>query len=463
MMLEYWKWTTGVWDVWLTERAGPDALRERQTRRLADLIQFARERSPFYRKLYQALPERLPRLTELPPVNRATLMANFDDWLTDRRVTRAGVEEFLRHPDCIGQQYAGEYAVWTSSGTTGVPGIYVQDSDALAVYDALQTVRFWRTWGTQSPPRAALGPQLRYAMVAATGGHFAGAASVERLRHLNPLLADNVRVFSVQMPVTALVAALNAYQPAYLAGYPTAMEVLTGEQRAGRLSLRPVAIWTGGECLSAQVRAEIEASFQCPVTEDYGSSEFMSIGSGCKEGWLHLNADWVILEPVDANHRPAPPGQSSHTVLLTNLANRIQPIIRYDLGDSILVKPEPCRCGNFLPAVRVEGRRNAILRLKSSGGGMVQLLPLALSTVVEEGAGVHRFQLTQDGPDSLSLRLDVAPGDSRRTARRKVEGCLRTYLTSHGLPDVVLKYDPRRPRADLRSGKFRQVTNEWRG
>jgi len=462
-MLEYWKWTTSVWDVWLTERAGPAALHERQASRQADLLQFARYRSPYYRKLYQALPSPLPPLAELPTVDRATLMANFDDWVTDRKITRASVEEFLRHPDYVGLPYAGQYAVWTSSGTTGVPGIYLHDSDALAVYDALQTVRFWRPWGAQSPPRAVLGPQQRYAMVAATGGHFAGAASVERLRRLNPLLADNVRVFSVQLPIAELVAGLNNYQPAYLAGYPTALEVLADEQRAGRLRIQPMTAWTGGECLSAQVRSEIEAAFLCPVMEDYGSSEFMSLGCGCKEGWLHINADWVILEPVDQHHRPVPPGQPSHTVLLTNLANRIQPIIRYDLGDSVIVNPEPCGCGNFLPAVRVEGRRDAILKLKAKGGGMVQLLPLALSTVVEEEAGLHRFQLTQDGPASLSIRLDVPAGDARRMARSRVEGCLRTYLNTHGLPDVVLKYDPRPPRADLRSGKFRQVTNEWLG
>jgi len=151
----------------------------------------------------------------------------------------------------------------------------------------------------------------------------------------------------------------------------------------------------------------------------------------------------------------------SHTVLLTNLANRIQPLIRYDMGDSIIVNPEPCKCGNFLPAIRVQGRHDAILNFRGTSGRTVQVLPLALTTVVEEGAGVHRFQLIQDGPDSLSLRLDMPPGDASRIMRTKVEGCLRSYLISHGLPDVVLKYDPRPPRPDSISGKFRHVSNEW--
>jgi phenylacetate-coenzyme A ligase PaaK-like adenylate-forming protein len=127
-----------------------------------------------------------------------------------------------------------------------------------------------------------------------------------------------------------------------------------------------------------------------------------------------------------------------------------------------VVNPEPCECGNFLPAIRVEGRRDAILNLRGSSGSTVQVLPLALTTVVEEEAGVHRFQLIQDGPDSLCLRLDMPPGDASRTMRTRVEGCLRSFLTSHGLPDVVLKYDPRPPRPDSPSGKFRHISNEWR-
>jgi len=461
-MLEYWKWTTSVWDIWLTERGGPDALHERQERRLADIAQFARSRSPFYHKHYQKLPSQLPELSELPPVNRSALMANFDDWVTNSVLTYERVDEFLREPDCVGHLYAGEYAVWTSSGTLGIPGVYLHDKDALAVYDALQTVRFWRAWGTESPPRALLGPQLRYAMVAATGGHFAGVSSVERLRILNPLLSDNVRVFSVQMPIAELVDQLNQYQPAYIASYPTTMEVLANEHKAGRLKLNLTAIWTGGECLSPSVKTEVESAFQCDVLEDYGASEFMSIACGCKYDWLHVNADWIILEPVDANYKPVPPGVTSHTVLLTNLVNRIQPLIRYDLGDSVVVNPEPCKCGNFLPAIRVEGRHDAILQLRGSSGSTVQVLPLALTTVVEEGAGVHRFQLIQDGPDSLSIRLDMPPGDASRSMRTRVEGCLRSFLNSHGLPDVILKHDPRPPRADSPSGKFRQVSNEWR-
>ena len=70
----------------------------------------------------------------------------------------------------------------------------------------------------------------------------------------------------------------------------------------------------------------IERAFDCALINEYGSSECMSIAFSCSERALHVNSDWVILEPVDADYRPILPGASSHTVLLTNLANRVQPI-----------------------------------------------------------------------------------------------------------------------------------------
>jgi phenylacetate-coenzyme A ligase PaaK-like adenylate-forming protein len=110
----------------------------------------------------------------------------------------------------------------------------------------------------------------------------------------------------------------------------------------------------------------------------------------CPHGWLHLNSDWAVLEAVDENLRPTPRGEPSHTVLLTNLANRVQPIIRYDLGDSVLERPDSCPCGSPLPAIRVVGRRDDILRLIGADGRIVRIVPLAISGVVDETPGALR-------------------------------------------------------------------------
>ena len=159
------------------------------------------------------------------------------------------------------------------------------------------------------------------------------------------------------------------------------LALLAEEKEAGRLKIEPVRLWSGGECLAPASDAAIEHAFGCPLTNEYCASECMSIGFGCRAGWLHVNADWVLLEPVDRNYRPTPLGEASHTVLLSNLSNRVQPIIRYDLGDSITVKPDPCPCGNPLPAIRVEGRRDDVVSMLAPDGKLVRLLPMPCGAI----------------------------------------------------------------------------------
>jgi phenylacetate-coenzyme A ligase PaaK-like adenylate-forming protein len=183
----------------------------------------------------------------------------------------------------------------------------------------------------------------------------------------------------------------------------------------------------------------------------------MSIAHSCAEGRLHVNGDWVILEPVDRDYRPTPLGEPSHTVLLTNLANRVQPVIRYDLGDSITVNATPCPCGSPLPSIRAEGRRDDVLSLRARDGRYVQLSPLALTTVVEDVADNQRFQLVQCAPDRIDVRLAASEPGRRSAQWHAVQRALGRYLAQQSLDNVELRLAGEPPVADPRSGKAREV------
>lgn len=454
----YWTWYSRVWETWSTRSAGAAAIDAARRRRLDALVKFARICSPFYRDAYAGLPNRELNPAELPAVTRRALMARFDDWVTDRELKLANVEAFLADRKHIGERYLDRYVIWKSSGSTGTPGIYVQDPDALATFDALMAVHLEPLRFAAQHSWELLAGGGRAALVAATGDHFASAASWQRVCQSSPLIA--ARSFSILDPLPKLIADLNAYQPAFLASYPTMLALLAEEKKAGRLKIRPLRLWSGGECLAPAAGMEIARAFGCPVVNEYGASECMSIAFGCGEGWLHVNADWVLLEPVDKSYQPTPPGDPSHTVLLTNLANRVQPIIRYDLGDSVVAKPGPCACGSPLPAIQVEGRRDDVVSLRAPDGSVVRLLPLALTTVVEEAAQVHRFQIVQTGADRLMLRLDASSKSDRQAAWRAASSALHQYLKQQSLPNVRVVLDKRSPVVDRRSGKLKEVLVE---
>jgi phenylacetate-CoA ligase len=190
-----------------------------------------------------------------------------------------------------------------------------------------------------------------------------------------------------------------------IATYPTVAAMLADEADHGVLKIAPRELWTGGETLSATVRQRLEQVFGCAVRNSYGTSEFMSIAWECDRGRLHANVDWVILEPVDECGRSMPAGERSYSTLLTNLANYVQPLIRYDLGDQLTLHPEPCDCGCTLPVIEVLGRRDDALVMAGRDGRPITLLPLALTTVLEDEAGVFDFHLRQRDEHTLVLRL----------------------------------------------------------
>ena len=314
-------------------------------------------------------------------------MQRFDDWVTDPRVTRAGVDAFIADREQIGERFLGRYVLWKSSGTTGEPGIFVQDADALAVCDALITAQSDAAGLTQRFAQGMITHGGRAAVIAATGEHFATVASWRRVRVGNPWLPS--RCLSVLEPLPRLVAELNAYRPAFVASYPTMLFLLAAEKAAGRLTIRQPAC-VGRRIPCARDAGGDRARVRLPDRQRIGASECMSIAFGCRAGWLHVNADWVMLEAVDRDYRPVPPGEPSHSVLLTNLANRVQPVIRYDLGDSIVVS-QRCACGNPLPAIQVEGRRGDIIALAAPDGTIVRLFAGAVDRC-RGTAGVHGFR-----------------------------------------------------------------------
>ena len=444
-------------DLWRAQREGPAGLARRQEQRLAALVAHARTSSPFYRHHYRNLPSERVLLRDLPAVTKPQLMAAFDDWVTEPAITRTDVEAFVSDPARAGHFYRDRYFVCTSSGTTGRPGLFVHDTTAVTIYRAVAEARVDVAWLTRRELIALMRRGLRFAMVIGTGGHFAGVGWMERERWRFPWRGRNYRTYSVLQPLAELVSALNVFDPTVIESYPSVLSVLADEQAAGRLRLRPWLISTVGESRTPGSRERLAAAFGCKIVESYACSECLVTAYGCSHDWLHVSSDWVILEPVDENLQPTPAGQPSHTVLLTNLANRVQPFIRYDLGDSVIARTEPCGCGSVLPAIRVSGRHDDVLHLDAGGGRAISVTPLAIGTVADETPGVHRSQLIQEAPSTIRLRLDLDPGvDVEAVWRRAIEALAR-YLTQQGAPGIEIIRASEPPQQVPGSGKFRQV------
>jgi phenylacetate-coenzyme A ligase PaaK-like adenylate-forming protein len=275
-----------------------------------------------------------------------------------------------------------------------------------------------------------------------------------------PWRAKTQLFFSALTPIAELVRALNAFQPVIVGGYPSVLEVLSKEQEAGRLHIHPVLMNAAGETLWDTVRQHIATAFQCSVGNYYGSSEAIGLTFECKHKQLHVNSDWYILEPVDEHDQPVPPGQLSQSVLVTNLANRVQPIIRYKMGDRVNISPDTCPCGSPFPVIQVIGRTDEILSLPTIHGEVVQIFPLAISSIAEETPGVYSCQIIQIEPLKLKVRLAVIELGAEQSVWEALQERLEIYLTKQGIANVVIERAPEPPQLHPKSGKFQQVWSE---
>lgn len=432
----------------------------RRERRLRELLEFVTTQSRFYRRHYEDVERPLADLRALPPVTKPTLMDQFDDVVTDTAVTRADVDAFVADTSKIGHRFLDRYPVWITSGTTGEPGIFLQDDHAMTATDGASD-----RWALPALLGVEAGKRLarngfKAAEIAVTGGHYAAASGIAMFQRENSFFRDRMRLFSPKEPISKLVERLDEYQPAIVVGYSTVLGELAREQREGRLSLAPALVVASGEPVTDSEKRELRRTFGCAVRELYGATEFYAIAGECAHGNLHANTDWVVLEPVDEDYRPVAPGEPSDTVLLTNLANRIQPLVRYDLGDSVTLYEEPCPCGSPFPVLEVEGRQGDVLHFETEDRGSVPVFPLAISSVVEEVPGVHRTQVIQAGPRTLDVRLDVTDDADERRVWERVHHDLRAFLERQGVGRVDVERAAEAPRRDPDSGKFRHVRSE---
>jgi phenylacetate-coenzyme A ligase PaaK-like adenylate-forming protein len=242
----------------------------------------------------------------------------------------------------------------------------------------------------------------------------------QRIAQSGDVGLHRLRRLSVADPLPHLVEALNACQPQVLAGYPSIVHLLAGEQLAGRLQIAPRIVTTSSELRTAEVAERIERAFGVRPFDLYGTTEGLW-GMECEHhDGIHLFEDFCIAENVDADGRPVPDGEPGARLLVTNLHNRTLPMIRFEVSDVVTLDRSPCACGRTLPWLRaVHGRLDDVLDLPGAGGARVPVHPTQFSVVAGDPA-VRQFQVRGRG-DGVRILL-VLDGDAAAAEERIARG-----------------------------------------
>jgi phenylacetate-CoA ligase len=375
---------------WPAER-----LAERRTRMLRELVRTATERSPWYRKRLSGVDvDRLDETTlrQLPVLTKAELMEHFDDIVTDRRLSLAGIDQHLGTAE-TGSYLLGRYTAITSGGSCGQRGVFVYGWDAWAVFwlACFRTVLRARN----SYPDLAARPAV---MASVTAAHFSHATAAMARTFSSP------RMTTVRLPVTLrieeIVAGLNDARPDFVLAYPSVLYVLAHEALAGRLRIAPRRLLAGAEPLLPEIRAAAEQAWGVKVINIWGTSEGGGTAVGCDRGGTHISEDQLIVEPVDLAGRPVLPGERSAKVYLTNLYNPVLPLIRYEITDEVTVLPGPCLCGSAHRRIAdVQGRLDDVFIYPG-----LRVHPHLFRTALSRETGVVEYQVRQT-PDGAAIAI----------------------------------------------------------
>jgi phenylacetate-coenzyme A ligase PaaK-like adenylate-forming protein len=191
----------------------------------------------------------------------------------------------------------------------------------------------------------------------AAGSPIHATAAGPRLNDGTPM---RITPIPATLPFEEIVERVRAIDPQMVMGYPSVLARLAAEQTAGRLDIHPAVLTSSAENLTPAVRAQLEGAFGVPVTNLFGSTEGLVGVSEPGEEPLAFASDGCIVEPVDDRHQPVAPGQPSAAVLVTNLYNRAQPLIRYRMDDRFVQAPPSPHHGHFRAVV--DGRASDTLR-----------------------------------------------------------------------------------------------------
>ncbi|MDD3428799.1 MAG: AMP-binding protein [Oscillospiraceae bacterium] len=423
-----------------------------RTARLQQLVGYAKQNSPYYQKLYQNIGENFV-LSDLPPVTKKDLMANWNNWITDKSLTLAEVEAFMQNPDNIGRKLNGSYLVFTTSGSTGNPLVALCDT---TVNNIMSGISALRAYARKQDLKAFIRRKGKTIGIFADKGFYLSNSSVRARLLAMPWKKYQMAVSSALLPTPQIVAQLNQFQPAMLGGYPSNLELLIEEQKSGRLHISPVIIMTGGEYLSEDLRKRLADAFQCYVQTSYACTEGGCVACECTQQHFHINDDWIIVEPVDKSGNPVKDGVLADKWLLTNLFNYTQPFIRYEITDRIIMHHEPCACGNPAPWLEVEGRNDDVVTFIENGQS-ISIPPLAIYATLKEVPQLTRFQLLVYEKNQAALRLIPAQGVSKEAVFDKAQKALTVLLAQYGISTLHLTLSKDAPQQHPKSGKFKHI------
>ncbi len=408
-------------------------LEELRVERLRALLRHAGAYVPYYRELFARIgfdaggDIGLDDLARLPLLDKATIRA---------------------HADALKSAQARGLARFNTGGSSGEPLIFYIGNERVS-HDVAAKWRATRWWGVDvgDPEIVLWGSPIEL-------------GAQDRMRQWRDRIMRTVLLPAFEMSpakVDGFIAHMRVRRPRMLFGYPSAFAHIATHARERGIALDDLGIrvaFVTSERLYPHQRELIENVFGCPVANGYGGRDAGFIAHQCPAGGMHLTHEDIIVEIVDGQGKPLPVGERGE-IVVTHLATRDFPFIRYRTGDIGVLDDGACVCGRTLPLLReIEGRSTDFLVARD---GTV-MHGLALIYIVRDLPGVRQFKIVQESLDLTRILL-VTDADFDAACLAGIEAGAKARLGA----DVTVRVERVAEIPPERSGKYRYVVSKVAG
>jgi phenylacetate-CoA ligase len=410
---------------WPAER-----LQELQLARLRRLLAHAQDKVPYYRNLFAEIRFKAEDLRSLADLSRLPFL--------DKAKIRANIEG-LKAED------ATDLARFNTGGSSGEPLIFFIGKERVS-HDVAAKWRATRWWGVDIGDREIV-----------VWGSPIELGAQDKIRAIRDQVFRTKLLPAFEMSEQKLdrfLAEIRAMRPHMLFGYPSALSHFARHAEAKGLRMDNLGIkvaFVTSERLYDDQRQQISKTFNCPVANGYGGRDAGFIAHACPEGSMHITAEDIIVETVDAQGAPVPAGEAGE-IVVTHLATKDFPFIRYRTGDVGVLGDAPCKCGRGLPVLKeIQGRSTDFLVARN---GTV-MHGLALIYILRDLPQVSAFKIVQESLD-LTRVFVVPQGHLGEDLANKIKQGFKARLGNE--VEVVVEAVAEIPAE--KSGKYRYVVSK---
>ncbi|MFT6378773.1 MAG: putative adenylate-forming enzyme [Akkermansiaceae bacterium] len=409
----------------------PQNLPHHQNKKLTRHLRHIWKTSPYYQAKVPFADR--ANLAAYPLMDKARMMTNLSELNTagldhDELMAFALKAEETRNFDLLFKGQKNKFTVGLSTGTSGHRGLFLA-SEKESPQWAGRILKKALPSSLFTPTKIALFLRANSSLYEETGK---GKSRIQ------------FRFFDLFAPFPENLDALIDFQPDLLLAPASVLREITRSQKITPTTLPLKKIISVAEVLPEETQTELTAFFNQTIHQIYQATEGF-LATTCSHGTLHLNEDLIHIEKEWLDQKAG-----IFIPIITDFHRTTQPIIRYRLNDTLVLKSSPCPCGSPLtPLAKIIGREDDLLQLPNKNGQLITIYPdLLCRLIARSKTTLQDYRMISQ---NSKLTLQITPNElPQQTA---IQQTLQTYFHSQNLAPIQItftNYTPPKPGEKLR-------------